>query len=442
MKRKLNIFGIQLIIRIALVCALSLGIGFTVVNKSFFFIPLVLILGLIVSIITLYQFLKKTNENLYSFLLNLKHQDFQATFPKTNKNGHFLNVNQAYNDILKQFEKKQDVYKHQIAIAQQALDQVKAGVIVYGKEGEIKLVNTFFKDAFHLGEISQIDDLYKQLPFPCFKQGSNQERKWVLEPKDYNYLFTEAWHVDVSFTTVFNTGYKLCVFSKEPLQDHQQSKGWLSFVKVISHEIGNGITPIRSIAETLLQGEYAKDQANQRVYKGLEMIVKQTDDLIAFSERYRQLVQLPELQLKPTSFYEVITHLKETFYGLLEKEGIQLMVEGDLSHSIHLDEQLIKQAFSNLIHNSIWALKSVEHPQIKIQVTHRKTDWLITFEDNGCGLPKDKKYQVFIPFYTSKTEGSGIGLSLTQQIIWKHGGRIFVESELGTYTRFVFTLGH
>ena len=90
--------------------------------------------------------------------------------------------------------------------------------------------------------------------------------------------------------------------------------------------------------------------------------------------------------------------------------------------------------------NSIWALEEVANPEISIIATKRKNDILIVFEDNGKGIPKDKKYQVFIPFYTSKQEGSGIGLSLTQQIIWKHNGRIFVESEQDEFTRFIITL--
>lgn len=442
MKRKLNIFGIQLILRISLVCLLSLGLGFSVVNKPFFFIPVLLVLGLGLSVLTLYWFLKKTNENLYTFLLNLKHQDFQASFPKTNSNGHFLGVNEAYNDILKQFEKKQDQYKHQVSVIKKVLDQIQEGIVVYKQNGDIEFMNTHFKKAFHLGEITHVNALYKQLPFPCFKQLNTKERKWILEPKDYHYIFTEIWHVDVKFTTVYNTPYKLCFFSQEPFNQQQNSKGWLSFVKVISHEIGNGITPIRSIAETISQDDSLQQNPSSRVNKGLGMIIKQTDDLIAFSERYRQLVQLPELQLRLMPFSEIFNHLKSTFQSVFTNKGIQFTVTGDLNKQAHLDEQLLKQAFSNLIINSIWAVKSVENPQIHITLSYRKSDWLITFEDNGCGIPSDKKYQVFIPFYTSKSEGSGIGLSLTQQIVWKHGGRIFVESELNQYTRFIITLAH
>lgn len=440
MKQRLNIFGVQLILRIALVCILSLGLGFSVLNKPFFFIPITIVLGLIISVINLYKFLKRTNENLYTFLLNLKHQDFQASFPRNNKNGNFISVNEAYNEILKQFEQKQEEHKHVVSVIKNVLEEVKEGVLVYKHNGDIVLINEHFKRAFRISEVNHISDLYAVLPFPCFKQTELQERKWVLKPGDYNYLFTENWHVDVKYTSVYNENYKMCFFYQEFVNQEQNNKGWLSFVKVISHEIGNGISPIRSIAETISQDELLLCNSNSRVNKGLEMIIKQTDDLIAFSERYRQLIQLPELKRQKTTFLEIFNDLKSTYQFLIKDNDIKFNISGDLNQVVHLDIQLIKQAISNLIINSIWALNNESNPYIKIVVENRIGNWLIIFEDNGCGVPSDKKYQIFIPFYTSKIDGSGIGLSLTQQIIWKHGGRIFVESNLNEFTRFIMTL--
>lgn len=441
MKSKLNIFGVQLILRIGLVCILCLGLGFSVVNKPFFFIPIILVLALCIAVVSLYFYLKKTNDNLYNFLLNLKHQDFQASFPKTNKNGNFSDVNIQYNDILRQFEKKQDVNKHAIAIMESALQQIKECVIIYKQDGEVAFMNPPFKEAFQIYEAKHIDDVIKIIPFPCFKLTDSRTRKWVLEPKDYDYIFTEPWHVEVKYTSVYNTHYKMCFFHSEPFNQQQNIKGWLSFVKVISHEIGNGITPIRSVAETISHDPILSEANSTRVGKGLDMIIKQADELLAFSERYRQLVQLPELKKEPMPFSEVFKELEDSFEYIFKEKKINFEYTGDVGIVRNIDKQLIKQAFSNLIINSIWALQNSKSPKINISVTQRREDVLVVFEDNGCGIPNDKKYQVFIPFYTSKNEGSGIGLSLTQQIIWKHNGRIFVESEPNVFTRFIVTFG-
>lgn len=440
MKFRLNIFGIQLVWRIVLICLLSLGLGFSIIVRSYFFIPLILILSLIYSVFNLYAFLKKTNENLYTFLLNLKHQDFQTSFPKTNKNGHFLDVNEKYNEILKQFEYKQEEQKQISTVLIQTLEHLDKGILVYKYSGEIVYANTTFKDSFNITSAAHIKDIYAKIPFPCFKSTNKRENKWILKPEDYGYSFIEPWYVEVKYTLVYKEEFKICFFSQEDFNKQQNINGWLSFVKVISHELGNGITPVKSIAETIVQDPSLTYDESGRVRRGLEMILKQTDDLIAFSERYRQLVQLPELKLEECILSEIFEALASAFAYTLEKHQINLSIKGDVNVFLKLDKHLIKQAFSNLIVNSVWALKEVEHPSIQITVYKRHLDTLIVFEDNGCGISEDKRYQIFIPFYSSKPEGSGIGLSLTQQIIWKHHGRIFVESEKNTYTRFLITL--
>ena len=440
MKFRLNIFGIQLVWRIVLICLLSLGLGFSVIVRSYFFIPLILVLSLMYSVFNLYAFLKKTNENLYTFLLNLKHQDFQTSFPKTNKNGHFLNVNEKYNEILKQFEYKQEEQKQISTVFIQTLEHLDKGILVYRNNGEIVFANTTFKNSFNITSETHINDVYAKIPFSCFKSTNKRENKWILKPEDYDYKFIEPWHVEVKYTLVYKEEFKICFFSQEDFNKQQNINGWLSFVKVISHELGNGITPVKSIAETIVQDPSLKYDESGRVRKGLQMILKQTDDLIAFSERYRQLVQLPELKLEECILGEVFEELASTFAYTLEKEQIDFVIKGDVNLHLKLDKSLLKQAFSNLIVNSIWALKEVEYPSIHITVHKRNLDTLIIFEDNGCGIAENKRYQVFVPFYSSKSEGSGIGLSLTQQIIWKHHGRIFVESEENKYTRFLITL--
>ena len=440
MKPRLNIFGIQLVLRIVLICMLSIGLGFSVVNKPFFFIPVILIAGLCITVINLYLYLKKTNENLYNFLLNLKHQDFQTSFPKTNKNGHFVQVNTEYNEILRQFERKQEERKHIISIMELVFDHVEACILVYKQNGEVAFMNTPFKHAFNLKESAHIQQIYEQLPFPCFQHHDIKENRWVLNPEEYNYRITEPWHVKVKYSSVYNTNYKICFFTKDQSAQQDNTNGWLSFIKVISHEIGNGITPIRSIAETLIQDESSDTQHSDRVKKGLSVIVNQADDLLEFSERYRQLVQLPELKKQLYTFGELLDELQNQFEYMFKEKGIQFKYYGDTDYAINMDRQLMKQAFNNLLLNSIWAIEDKLNPKITIHMTKRYNDTLIVVEDNGVGIPGDKKHQIFIPFYTSKHEGSGIGLSLTQQIIWKHNGRIFVESESGEFTRFMITL--
>ena len=161
-----------------------------------------------------------------------------------------------------------------------------------------------------------------------------------------------------------------------------------------------------------------------------------------FAENYRKLSSIPQPEIKEVNIERWLNNLKILFIEILNEEQIKLSIQVAKSlDSIKMDDKLMNMVIINLIKNSVESLKDCKEKQINIfisSISQGKT--IIKIEDNGKGIPKENLDQVFIPFYTTKEEGSGIGLSLSRQIVQMHGGNILVQSQLKRSTQFIIEI--
>lgn len=226
--------------------------------------------------------------------------------------------------------------------------------------------------------------------------------------------------------------------------ERNEIESWQKLIRVLNHEIMNSITPILSLSETLSRLD-ASEENYADMQQGMQTIHRRSKGLVEFVENYRKLTRIPAPVLKPTSVRELLTHLQQLF----PEPYIEIRLpESDLV--IMADKAQIEQVLLNLIKNAIEACTNVEEPSITVEVatgmppythsgshstsghglpeaadSHRCT---IAVTDNGCGILPDSLSEVFVPFYTTKPGGSGIGLSLCRQIISRHGGAITASS--------------
>lgn len=200
------------------------------------------------------------------------------------------------------------------------------------------------------------------------------------------------------------------------LMQRQEMEAWQQLIRVLTHEIMNSLTPIISISETLTDENEAFAVINRRCHS-----------LLDFVESYRQLTRIkaPERTTFPIS--DLFDHIKALF------PKVVTVLDGSIEHQIKADRSQIEQVLINLIKNAY------ESGAKKVQVIINKEGELLV-QDNGCGMSPDVLDHAFIPFYTTKSTGTGIGLSLCRQIILKHGGSIHVESEEGKGTTFTIKL--
>jgi signal transduction histidine kinase len=224
--------------------------------------------------------------------------------------------------------------------------------------------------------------------------------------------------------------------------DKKELDAWQKIIRVLTHEIMSSISPVTSLSEHLLNKiQNPHKNLTEDLAEGLEIIKTRGEGLMEFVRHYHSLTHLPtpqleELQLGP--FLEKIVNLIEPE---CQKNNITLTLEMMEPVQCSMDPRLIEQVLLNLIRNSIQALEEIPKGKgITVFAGSDVTGTQISVRDNGCGIDIENMDNIFIPFYTTRTKGSGIGLSFAKQIMRLHNGRISVKSDPGKGAEFILKL--
>ena len=243
---------------------------------------------------------------------------------------------------------------------------------------------------------------------------------------------TETFYLKTSVTKTYNFEY--LVVTLETIQqiiDKKEKESWYKLMNVMSHEIINTITPISTLASnlnSLLQEEPDKETLNE-LSQGLQIINRRSLHLTNFVNTYRTLTELPLPEKQLTNISMLIKNTLVLFKQEFEEKNVILEFDQTGNHILSIDKKQIEQVFINLISNSLHATKEELIITIRIEQLNNKTN--IYFSDNGIGISKEIKDNIFIPYFTTRKDGSGIGLTLTKNIMESHGGTIYYKPEKG-----------
>lgn len=262
--------------------------------------------------------------------------------------------------------------------------------------------------------------------------------------KEQRYLYA-------SFNRVYTlmSEHKKIEFERKLHQKEYES--WEKLMRVLTHEIMNSITPIVSLSETLLSyfqiKHVSKSTKNiteltiEKTIRGLETIKSQGQNLIYFTESYRQYSGLKQPEFKYFSLTDLIESIQVLYQEILQEQQIRFSTDFFQSQiQIYADENMLSQVLINLLKNSIQALTEQSEREIHIKVYIQEMILFIKITDNGSGIPSNLLEDIFIPFFTTKKDGTGIGLSLSRQIIRMHGGELSVKSQPFHETSFIISL--
>ncbi len=416
------------------------------------FIAGALVLAQLASLI---YFVERTNRKLTHFLESIRHSDFSTSFSDRSLGGTFEGLNRAFNEVITEFRKnraeKEEHYNYLLTVVQ----HVNIGIIAYKKDGKVDIFNNATKRLLKINNIQYIQELYEiktELPeiLLSMKAGDRHLVKLVIDDN----LMQLAMYA----TEFRMRGEEFVLLSLQNITtelDEKEIESWQNLIRVLTHEIMNSITPISSLASTieemLFEGLQEKNEIKLRdlddddvnsVYEALTTIHNRSQGLLTFVENYRNLTRIP----RPNFRYFPIKELFERAHVLLKPKmdnyGIictRRILPEELM--ITADPDLLDQVLINLLLNAIDAVKDTEQPMIEVTASLNAGDRVtIDIADNGHGIKPDIIDKIFMPFFTSKKHGSGIGLSLSRQIMHLHKGSINVKSkpEEGTIFRLNF----
>lgn len=443
-------FRFHVVARVLLIVA-SVILLFSIFGKPELMISTGIILVLItVQIFALVRYVEKTNKRLTVFLESIRHSDFVSSFSDHGLGSSFDDLNKAFNEVIKEFRKTRAAKEEHFNYLQTVVQHVSAGILVYRKDGKIDLVNNALKQMFRVGnlrylhEIETIDKGLAEL-LNSIKAGDSELIKVFNE--------NELLQLSVRATEFRMRGEEYVLVSMQNIHNELEAKemdSWQKLIRVLTHEIMNSITPIVSLSGTVkdLLIEQETMELKKEVHEedvlsaqsALSTIESRSQGLLNFVQVYRNLTRIP----KPNFRYFEVKELFDRVENLLQPRIKELNITCEMKIipqglMLTADPDLIEQVIINLLINSIHAVKEAKNPRIAMLATQTSLNRvMISVLDNGYGIKPDTMEKIFVPFFTSKKEGSGIGLSLSREIMRLHKGNITVKSKPKVET--VFTL--
>ncbi len=403
------------------------------------FILAVLVL---ISFFDMVKYVDQTNRDFTAFLMGIKYDDFSATYSGKHKGKSFGEMYEAFNQINRKFlDIRSDKEAHSQYL-QTIVENVDVGLLCLDGEDKVVLMNKKLQQMLkkpYLIDIYYLKSIDDHL-FEVVNGLEHGDRELVKLNVNNELLQLSVQAVEFKLR---DEPFKLVSLQNIQSElEEQELISWQKLIRILTHEIMNSITPIVSLATTIddmVQTDMSEDDLKD-VKQAMKTIERRSENLLRFTETYRNLTRVPPPNFELTDARAMIERTATLFNPVAKKQGIDLKINvPDNSIYLQADPGLIEQVLVNLTKNALEAVKGKEGAKVTLNLQkHRDGKVSITVADNGKGIEEIMLEQIFVPFFTTKEEGSGIGLSLSRQIMRMHKGNITVQSEEGEGT--VFTL--
>ena len=432
-------FYINCMIRVLLLSATLCLLAYLIFKSDFIVAAVFVCLIGAYQILALLRYVTKTNKDLNRFLLSIKHSDFSQSFTNNLKGGGFDELNAAFGEVNREFQRAKIEKEEHFRFLQTIIDHVGIALVAFDTEGKVALMNNAAKKLLKIPRLGNIKDLESISPRLADKLVN-------ISPGDKDLVKLQQ-DDDLLQLSIYATGFilrqqQLTLVAMQNIQHELEEKemmSWQNLIRVLTHEIMNSITPIASLASTaqgLLKDNQECDvpesinEVIDDVRKAVNTIEKRSNGLLTFIENYRKLTRIPKPAFKVCQIKDLFDRVEYLLKDQFEQCSIKFKKRVDPeSLTITADPALIEQVLINLCKNALEAVNGVTGPKIKLKAgTDGRGNPVIKVSDNGKGIKEEVLEKIFIPFFTTKPQGSGIGLSLSRQIIRQHKGAIGVTS--------------
>ena len=404
----------------------------------------------------LIHYVNNTNYSLVKFLNALKNEDYSVYFSPSKKGDSFVKVYDDFNLIIKLFKQNKIEKEAQYTYFKYILEHVSLGIISINKKAlfdahsnnEILFLNKAACDILQQPQHKYWHRLSNNVPWLVAEIQKIANGGKVLV--DFgNQIEQKQLSLEVIEIRLLETPYLIITFQDIKSEIEQKEiEAWHNVIRILAHEMLNSFTPVSSLAATiksvtenkegtvLTLNELEEDDLED-INTAASTIKKRSDGLLVFVNDYRTISNVPVPQCTNINIKQFLTDIHTIMSPLAKENQIAFeLLPIPANSSISADGKQIEQVLINLINNSMHALQGRENPTIKMSCTVESTKTIIVIKDNGIGIEEKIMNQIFIPFYTTKKNGSGIGLSLSKNILKKHGGNLLVNSQAGIHTTF------
>jgi len=432
-------FTFSVIFQLILIFAILFCIAFLFFNldrNQYIYTFIVLLSVLSFQVYYLIRFLSRTNRELTKFIEAIKQEDYSLKYPSIKNKSSIAELHESFNTIIEAFKQVKIDREMQFNFLQLIIENIEIGILAINEKQEIVLMNSAAEKLLGVHKSKTWKQLKIKTTNFCLEaesifSGGKKLIEWKTQEKLLNLT------IEVISTTMLGQPHKLITLNDIKKEIEQKElDAWIKIIQVLNHEIMNSTTPISSLTETIIMlledkktGPKSQHEINDEVIADVidsaKTIQKRSDGLYDFVNEYRKLTRVPPPKIENVLIKDLVEDVIKLMTPSLLGNNISINYQNNPDDLIiSLDSNLIEQVLINLIKNAIEALNETTEPEINI--TAEKS--LIRVSDNGPGIEPELLDEVFVPFFSTKVEGSGIGLSLSRQIMNQHGGGIYIQS--------------
>jgi two-component system nitrogen regulation sensor histidine kinase NtrY len=432
---------IHISLRVVLLFALIFGAILLFQHQlyySFALFFLLILIAIVEFIHFIYQYLTQVNRIISA----LRYHDYSLQLKKTS--------NETVNNAVELYAKIKEENAHQVPlklIYNQILDSLESGVViikVIDDQKEVMFMNDYMCHFLDIPKTKSWNMLYQRADSFCklLESRSFSDFKTSIDIQVDN-KERQTFLVQASCTHIHRQKYYIVLMdSIQRMMESKENEAWGNIMKVISHELMNSLAPIHSLAysmKEIIQKDDLDPEDQEDFRLSIDTIINRSNHLQKFVDRYRKLTMLPTPQFSKESIHDIIHGVIQNYQYLFREKGIIIHLNLIEDCLLDLDKIQFEQVIINLLTNSIYAVDELEEKEINISTAVEGKRFYIHFSDSGKLIDKDIVTKIFLPFYTTRKEGAGIGLALSKSIIEAHNSYLYYK-EVADKNTFVISM--
>lgn len=434
-------FRVNCIIRVVFLLLTMLLSLWLIFVHHYYFSGLIVIAFLFIQTFDLIQYVERTNIKIARLVSAIDNEDFSLQFYENRKGDSFRELVQALNKVVERFGETRKAKEEAFQFLQSMMDHTPVSILVFDKQGQVEFCNRAIIQLLGVKSMANIEEL-REKHFELFQTlrdlGHEETRNFRLKKE------AGLENLSIRATRFGLYGKVLTLVSMQNIHNElegREMESWQKLMRVLTHEIMNSVTPISSLAETTAGLLEKQDFATrEESLRALRTIQKRGEALLEFTRTYRSVTKLPQPHFEEVDCRLLLESVRALMEQAAGEAGAVIHIEVVEEIKLFADPGLLEQVLINLVLNALDAVRSHKNKDILLKALLQKGRSILTVEDQGEGIASTHIDKVFVPFFTTKEEGSGVGLSISRQLIRSMGGqiRLYSEEGKGTQVQLVF----